>query len=64
MIRQNIYNQAFGYQTFKQNLQAHTYTQSNKPSNWKLYSATQKREEEECPWALVESEIWSHHPKS
>ena len=37
MIIQTIYNQAYGYQTFKQNLQAHAYTQSNQPSNWKLY---------------------------
>ena len=39
--KKTIYNQAYGYQTFKQNLQAHAYTQSNQPSNWKLYSATQ-----------------------
>ena len=31
--RQTIYNQDYGYQTFKQNLQAHTNTQSNQPSN-------------------------------
>ena len=30
MIRkQTIYNQAYGYQTFEQNLQEHIYTQSN-----------------------------------
>ena len=26
-------SQVYGYQTIKQNLQAHTYTQSNQPSN-------------------------------
>ena len=30
--RQTIYNQAYGYQTFKQNLQAHTNTQINQAS--------------------------------
>ena len=34
---------------FKQNLQEHIHTQSIQPSNWKLYFATQRREEAPVP---------------
>ena len=54
MIRQTIYNQAYGYQTFKQNLQEHTNTQSNQPSNWKLYFVTQRRKR-------IKYRLWLYH---
>ena len=47
--RQTIYNQAYGYQTFKQNLQAHTNTHSNQASivPTESYTLIRKEEEEE-----------------